>query len=36
MPETELYAIVDLSRVWIMADVFEADAGRCGPAVRRW
>jgi Cu(I)/Ag(I) efflux system membrane fusion protein len=27
-PETELYQIVDLSRVWIMADVFEADAPR--------
>lgn len=26
-PDTELYTIVDLSRVWIMADVFEADAG---------
>ncbi len=25
-PETELYAISDLSRVWIMADIFEADA----------
>ena len=25
-PETELYNIVDLSRVWIMADVFENDA----------
>jgi RND family efflux transporter MFP subunit len=25
-PETELYAITDLSRVWIMTDVFEADA----------
>jgi Cu(I)/Ag(I) efflux system membrane fusion protein len=25
-PDTELYTIVDLSRVWIMADVFEADA----------
>ena len=24
--ETELYAITDLSRVWVMADVFEADA----------
>jgi RND family efflux transporter MFP subunit len=24
-PETELYAIADLSRVWIMADVFETD-----------
>ena len=26
MPETELYAITDLSRVWVMADVFESDA----------
>jgi RND family efflux transporter MFP subunit len=26
MPDTELYQIADLSRVWIMADVFEADA----------
>jgi RND family efflux transporter MFP subunit len=26
MPETELYQIADLSRVWIMADVFEAEA----------
>jgi RND family efflux transporter MFP subunit len=25
-PETELYAITDLSRVWVMADVFETDA----------
>ena len=25
-PETELYAITDLSRIWVMADVFEADA----------
>ncbi|MEO8128077.1 MAG: efflux RND transporter periplasmic adaptor subunit [Bryobacteraceae bacterium] len=25
-PETELYAIADLSKVWIMADVFESDA----------
>ena len=24
-PETELYAVADLSRVWIMADVYEAD-----------
>ena len=24
-PETELYTIADFSRVWIMADVFEAD-----------
>jgi RND family efflux transporter MFP subunit len=27
-PETELYTLVDLSRVWIMADVFEADASQ--------
>mgnify|MGYP000926722879 CR=1 FL=1 len=27
-PETELYALADLSRVWVIADVFEADAGR--------
>jgi Cu(I)/Ag(I) efflux system membrane fusion protein len=25
-PETELFAISDLSRVWVMADVFESDA----------
>jgi len=25
-PETELYALADLSRVWVMADVFESDA----------
>lgn len=25
-PETELYTVVDLSRVWIMADVFENEA----------
>ena len=25
-PETELYAITDLSHVWVMADVFESDA----------
>jgi RND family efflux transporter MFP subunit len=28
MPDTELYAITDLSRVWIMADVFESDIPR--------
>ncbi len=27
-PETELYAISDLSRVWIMAEVFEADLAK--------
>jgi membrane fusion protein, copper/silver efflux system len=27
-PETELYTLADLSRVWIIADVFEADAAR--------
>lgn len=26
MPDTELYTVVDLSRVWIMADVFEYEA----------
>ena len=26
-PETELYTIVDLSRVWVMADVFEYETG---------
>jgi len=26
MPETDLYTIVDLSRVWIMADLFEYEA----------
>lgn len=25
-PETELYAIVDLTRIWVVADVFETDA----------
>ena len=25
-PDTELYAIADLSRVWVVADVFESDA----------
>jgi membrane fusion protein, copper/silver efflux system len=29
-PETELYAISDLSRVWIMADVFEVDLPKVG------
>jgi RND family efflux transporter MFP subunit len=27
-PDTELYAIADLSRVWIMADVFEMDLSK--------
>src|SRR5260370_27860184 len=27
-PDTELYAISDLSRMWIMADVFEADIAK--------
>jgi RND family efflux transporter MFP subunit len=26
MPDTELYTVVDLSKVWIMADVFEYEA----------
>ena len=25
-PDTELYALADLSRIWVMADVFESDA----------
>jgi RND family efflux transporter MFP subunit len=25
-PETELYAVTDLSKVWVMADIFEGDA----------
>ena len=35
-PETELYTIVDLDRVWILADVFESDAPlvRLGQAAR--
>ncbi len=27
-PETELYTLVDLNRVWVLADVFEMDAPR--------
>ena len=34
-PETELYAISDLSRVWVMADVFESDAAECADRARR-
>jgi membrane fusion protein, copper/silver efflux system len=30
MPDTELYTVVDLSRVWVMADVYEYEA----PSVR--
>ncbi|MBK9168102.1 MAG: efflux RND transporter periplasmic adaptor subunit [Bryobacterales bacterium] len=30
-PEMELYTIVDYSRIWVMADVYEAEA----PAIRR-
>ena len=32
-PETELYALADLTRVWIVADVFEADAGSIRPGM---
>lgn len=28
MPDTELYVVADLSRIWIMADVFESEAPR--------
>jgi len=31
MPDTDLYTVVDLSRVWIMADVFENDAPNIRP-----
>lgn len=31
MPDTELYTIIDLSRVWIMADIFESEAGLVRP-----
>lgn len=27
-PDTELYSLADLSRVWIIAEIFEADAGQ--------
>jgi len=30
-PETELYTLTDLSRVWIMADLFETDASKVRP-----
>jgi RND family efflux transporter MFP subunit len=33
-PETELYTIVDLSSVWVMADVFENEAGQVRPGQR--
>jgi membrane fusion protein, copper/silver efflux system len=35
-PETELYTLIDLSRVWVMAEVFESDAPhiRMGAAAR--
>ena len=32
-PEMELYTLVDLSRVWIMVDVFESDAARIRPGL---
>jgi membrane fusion protein, copper/silver efflux system len=35
-PETELYAISDLSRVWIMADVFEVDLPKVGLGQTAW
>jgi membrane fusion protein, copper/silver efflux system len=30
-PETELYTLTDLSRVWIMADLFETDVAKVQP-----
>jgi RND family efflux transporter MFP subunit len=35
-PETELYAIADLSRVWIMADVFETDLAKIRSGQSAW
>jgi RND family efflux transporter MFP subunit len=35
-PETELYAISDLSRVWIMADVFEVDLSKIALGQSAW
>jgi RND family efflux transporter MFP subunit len=32
-PETELYAIADLRKVWIVADVFQVDAGAIRPGM---
>jgi Cu(I)/Ag(I) efflux system membrane fusion protein len=32
-PETELYAITDLSRVWVMADLFENDIPKIRPGL---
>lgn len=32
-PESELYTLVDLSRVWIMVDVFESDAAHMRPGL---
>jgi RND family efflux transporter MFP subunit len=33
MPETELYTVVDLSRVWVVADVFEYEAPSIRPGM---
>ncbi len=33
-PDTELYAIADMSKVWVMADVFESDAPAVNPGVQ--
>ncbi|MBC8165766.1 MAG: efflux RND transporter periplasmic adaptor subunit, partial [Bryobacteraceae bacterium] len=33
-PDTELYSIADLSKVWVMADVFESDAPSVTPGLR--
>lgn len=32
-PEMELYTLADLSRVWVVADVFEADAAQIRPGM---
>jgi RND family efflux transporter MFP subunit len=33
-PDTKLYTVADLSEVWVMAQVFQNDAGRITPGVR--
>ena len=35
-PETQLYDISDLSRIWIMADVFEVDLPKIGTGQPAW
>lgn len=34
-PETMLYTVADLSDVWVLAQVFQSDAGKIKPVIRR-